>query len=74
MEKKTVYKTPLTEIVQVRLNSPIQQDIDINGSGFNDEQLGRETRGSFFGDELDEEMMNDGYNKYQLWDNKDKMW
>jgi hypothetical protein len=67
MEKKTVYKTPLTEIVQVRLNSPIQQ-VDINGSGYNDEQLGHENRGSFF----DEDEADDGgYKKFQLWDSAD---
>lgn len=69
MEKKTVYKTPLTEIVQVRLNSPIQQDPGIDGSHFNyDEQLGRENRGSFF----DEDEADDGgYKKFQLWDSAD---
>lgn len=68
MEKKTVYKSPLTEIVQVRLNSPIQQGIVVDGSGYNDEQLGRENRGSFF----DEDEADDGgYKKFQLWDSAD---
>lgn len=75
MEKKTVYKTPLTEIVQVRLNSPIQQDPGIDGSHFNyDEQLGRENRGSFFDeDESDDGLLNGGPNMFTDWEDKDRL-
>lgn len=74
MKKKTVYKTPLTEIVQVRLNSPIQQDIDIYGSGDTDVQLGRENRGSFFDeDESDDGLLNGGPNMFTDWEDKDRL-
>ena len=74
MEKKTVYKSPLTEIVQVRLNSPIQQGIVVDGSGYNDEQLGRENRGSFFDeDESDDGLLNGGPNMFTDWEDKDRL-
>lgn len=69
MKKKRLYISPETETIVLNLGDPLQQDPVINGSGLNEEeQLGRETGGSFF----DEDEVDDGgYKKFQLWDSAD---
>jgi hypothetical protein len=75
MKKKRLYISPETETIVLNLGDPLQQGIGVNGSGLNeDEQLGRETGGSFFDDEeFDDGFLNGGPNMFTDWEDKDRL-
>ena len=75
MKKKRLYISPETETIVLNLGDPLQQGIGVNGSGENtEEQLGRETGGSFFDDEeFDDGLLNGGPNMFTDWEVKDRL-